>query len=174
MMTIKAKAPSPSLAATVDGSELLGSNTCVQTAAAMVVIDPTIANQYNPIVAPKNGAVVAADFLSAKRVKSAPAVTQAKLKAAKTSKAFPNGKWAADGAVQVIIFDKGTSCNTTTVSQITSKMTNTIPTRSIKRTERCPNEIEIKCNTPITATPMSIPFNPPGLKCAVPNMLLSK
>ena len=75
------------------GSALLGSNLLMVIAVAIVAIRPIKANQNKPILAPKKEAVVAACLSLVKRLKSAAAVTQAKLKAAKTSTILPLGNW---------------------------------------------------------------------------------
>ncbi len=82
IMTNNATIPSPNLLAIVEGSELLALYTPEVIAMLIVEIKPIIANQITPVNAPKNGAIVELCFFLVKRVKSAPAVTQAKLKAA--------------------------------------------------------------------------------------------
>jgi len=81
-MTIIAIDPSPSRLAMVLGSELFASYTPEVMAILIVATNPINANQKTPKSAPMNGAVTAICFLFVKRVKSAPAVTQAKLNAA--------------------------------------------------------------------------------------------
>ena len=82
IITRRATIPSPNLLAIVEGSELFALYTPLEIAILIVEIRPMKANHTTPSKAPRNGVKVAFFSLAVKRVKSAPAVTQAKLKAA--------------------------------------------------------------------------------------------
>src|SRR5699024_1679257 len=153
-MTNMAKIPRPNLAAIVLGSALLGSNLLIVMAVAIVAIKPIKANQNKPTLAPKNEAVVAACLSFVKRLKSAAAVTQAKLKAAKISTIFPLGSWNLAAGCHLMISWKGTVFRTTIDSQVTRMITKMIPKRSIHFTDFSPTEILIRCRMDMTTIPM--------------------
>lgn len=162
-ITNKAIIPKPNFDAIVDGSESFGSKALFIKAVAIVAVKPMKANQNNPMFAPKNDQPVAPDLRFVKREKSDDAVTQAKLKAAKISMAAPDEIRTFAGGFQAKISANDTCWNTTIDSQSTKMKTNTIPIRSIIRTERSPNEIDAKCNNDMMMIPMTKPALPPAV-----------